>query len=304
MPASPAIPHVSLYEGRGLSNDVHLVHCENIPERSSLHHWEIDPHVHDAMVQILYIRAGGGEAFIDDRQWALDAPCLVVIPAHCVHGFRFRPDVDGPVVTAAQRPLEALIDALAPQLRPVLRRPAVIPTGAEGRHGEALTMLFGAIARETRTSGLAPGAAALSLLAALVVQVARIADSGVGAAGDPRSRKAQHIERFRALLDAHFRDRWPVQRYARELRITPTQLGRLCRELLGVSALDAINARTVHEAQRVLVYSSLSIKQVAAELGFDDEAYFGRFFKKQVGRRPGDYRSEQRRDLAAGRGTA
>ena len=44
-----------------------------------------------------------------------------------------------------------------------------------------------------------------------------------------------------------------------------------------MSTLDVINARVVHEAQRELVYSSLSIKQVAAELGFDDEAYFGRF---------------------------
>ena len=65
-----------------------------------------------------------------------------------------------------------------------------------------------------------------------------------------------------------------------------------------MSTLDAINARVVHEAQRELVYSSLSVKQIAAELGFDDEAYFGRFFRKQTGFRPTDFRAQAREQLA------
>jgi AraC family transcriptional activator of pobA len=289
---------VALYDGQGLGNEVHLVHCENIPERSSLHDWEIEPHVHDAMLQVLYVTRGGGEVFIDDRSWRLDPPCLVVIPAQRVHGFHWDRRIDGPVITAAQRPLEALLDVMAPELRAVLRQPHVLPVDPQGRHGEALMPLFDAIARETRTTGLAPGMAALSLLAALVVQVARIADSAVGARGDPRSRKAQHVERFRSLLDAHFRERWPVARYARDIGLTPGQLGRLCRELLGMSTLDAINARVLLEAQRSLVYSTQSVKQVAAELGFDDEAYFGRFFKKHAGAQPTAFRVAGRRRLA------
>ena len=65
-----------------------------------------------------------------------------------------------------------------------------------------------------------------------------------------------------------------------------------------MSAQDVVNARVVHEAQRELVYSSLSVKQIAAELGFEDEAYFGRFFKKHTGQRPTDFRREARAQLA------
>lgn len=107
------------------------------------------------------------------------------------------------------------------------------------------------------------------------------------------------IERFRALLDGRFRRREPLTAYAGALGISVGQLTRLCRERLGCSAQAAVNARVVHEAQRELVYSSLSIKQVAAALGFDDEAYFGRFFKKQTGWRPTDFREMARRQLAA-----
>jgi AraC family transcriptional regulator, transcriptional activator of pobA len=301
----PSIPRVALYGDKAHPADVDLVHIERIPERSSLHDWEIEPHVHDAMLQILHVEQGGGEAFIDHRLWPLEPPCLVVVPAHCVHGFRFHRDIDGPVVTAAQRPLEALLDALAPGLRQRVLQPAVLAVDSTGRHAEALAPLFDAIAREMRTSGEAHGAAGVCLLAALVVQIARIGQSAAGAAGETRdargqgSRKSQHVERFRALLDAHFRERWPVQRYAAALGLSAGQLGRLAREALGMSTLDAINARVMHEAQRELVYSTLGIKQVAAELGFDDEAYFGRFFKKHMGLTPSDFRTAGRRRIAS-----
>ena len=299
-----SIPRVALYGDEALPADVHLVHCERIPVRSGAHNWEIDPHVHEAMLQILYVeQGGGGEAVIDSRRWPIVPPCLVVVPAQCVHGFHYARDTDGTVITAAQRPLEALLDALAPALRQQVLQPAVLSVDRDGRHAEALVPLFDAIAREARTTGLASGAAGMSLLAALMVQVARISQSTQGASGgpgDPRSRKAQRLERFRALLDAHFRERWPVERYAHALGVTAGQLGRLSRELLGMSTLDAINARVLHEAQRELVYSTLSIKQVAAALGFEDEAYFGRFFKKHGGHTPTEFREAGRRRIASG----
>ena len=65
-----------------------------------------------------------------------------------------------------------------------------------------------------------------------------------------------------------------------------------------MSALEAIDARAVHEAKRELAYSTLSVKQIAAALGFRDEAYFGRFFRKQTGLRPTEFRERARNRLA------
>jgi AraC family transcriptional regulator, transcriptional activator of pobA len=59
-----------------------------------------------------------------------------------------------------------------------------------------------------------------------------------------------------------------------------------------------INARVVHEAERELVYSILGIKQIAGLLGFSDDAYFGRFFRKQTGRTPTEFREAARLSLA------
>ena len=153
-----SIPHVDLYGGEALPRGLDVVNFERIPARSSRFDWIIEPHVHDALVQVLMVVAGGGEVLIDDRRRVLEAPCLVVVPAGHVHAFRFDPQVDGPVVTAAPRPLESLLSSLQPDLLPALREPTVLPVDPQGRPSAALGPLFDAIEREARTG--APGQAA------------------------------------------------------------------------------------------------------------------------------------------------
>ncbi len=294
------VPNFALYGTEAQPTWVDLVHFERIRERSSVFNWEIEPHVHDALIQVLYPVQGGGETFIDDRKWVLHPPCLIVAPARSVHGFHFSPDIDGVVITAAQRALESLAAVAAPELLGCVRAPAVYEIEPGGRQAEALAPLFEAIEREAAIHSQGQMGAGLSLLVALFVQIGRIRQSAEATKEIARSRTPTQIVRLRALLDERCRPRTPVESYAQALGVTAGQLTRLCREVMGMSTLDAINARVVHEAQRELVYSTLSVKQVAAALGFEDDAYFGRFFKKQTGLRPTEFREMARTRLAGG----
>ena len=58
-----------------------------------------------------------------------------------------------------------------------------------------------------------------------------------------------------------------------------------------MSSLAVLQARLVHEAQRDLVYTNTSIKRLASNLGFEDEGYFGRFFRKHTGLTPREFRA-------------
>lgn len=299
------IPNYALYGTEAQPAWYDSVHAERICERSGAHNFDIAPHFHDALIQVLYVSSGTGEARIDDRRWPVAPQSLILVPARSVHAFRWTPDIDGPVVTAAQRPLESLAAVAAPELLEHIRRPVVLDAGIAPRHADALTPLFDALLRESRMHEPGQGAAGTALLLAVFVQVARIAatlQAAGGADGAARSRKAAQIERFRALVDARFRERLPIEHYAAELGLSAGQLTRLCREVLGRSSLDVVNARVVHEAQRELVYSSLSVKQIAGLLGFADEAYFGRFFRKQTGLRPTAFRDMARRQLGTDAG--
>ncbi|CAN0628377.1 AraC family transcriptional regulator, transcriptional activator of pobA [Burkholderia multivorans] len=291
------IPHYALYGDPAQPGGCHSFNFEWIPERSGPNNWDIKPHLHEAFLQILYLRRGDGEVLLDDARWPLKAPCVVVIPAQTVHGLHFSERVDGPVVTAAQAPLESVAGLLMPELMSVIRKPAVLTLDAGTRHARALMPLFLAIEREARTDASGQLAVGMSLLTALLVQIARLRSVHEAVPPAASSRKAAQIERFRTLVDERFRTRAPVDWYAGELGITAGQLSRLCREALGLSSLDVINARIVREAQRELVYTTKSVKQLAAALGFDDEAYFARFFKKHTGQSPTAFRDEVIRQM-------
>ena len=109
----------------------------------------------------------------------------------------------------------------------------------------------------------------------------RAHQSGRGSDENSRAARASaRIERFRVLLDRHCRERKSVESYARAMGVTPGQLTRLCRDTLGVCALAAIDARAIHEAKRELAYSTLSVKQIAAELGFRRRSLFRSVFQE------------------------
>jgi AraC family transcriptional activator of pobA len=293
-----SVPNFALYGAAADAAWVDLVHHERIPVRSRLFAWDIAPHFHDALIQVLYPTQGSGETFIDDKTWTVRPPCLIVAPARSVHGFRFSPDIDGHVITMAQSPLESLAMTAAPELLPYIRRPMVLSVDPHSRHGAAAAPLFEAIEREAMTRERWQFAAGMSLTLALFVQIARISQDAELTANPARTRMAAQIERFRALLDEHCRRRRSVESYARAMRVTSGQLTRISREALGMSAIEAIDARAVHEAKRELAYSTLSVKQIAGALGFRDEAYFGRFFRKQTGLRPTEFREKARDRLA------
>lgn len=296
-----AIPNYDLYGDAASPAWSHGVNFEWIPQRSETYQWVIQPHRHDAFVQLLYLTRGRAQVQIENTQVQALAPCLVLVPAGHVHGFRFSPDVDGPVVTASQKTLESLAQALIPELLHTLRRPQVLPLQEDLRHVDRLMPLFQALEQESRSHAPGQVAAGMSLLLTLMIQVGRFAGLGGSARGEPSvpgaSRKSRQVERFRGLVDRDFRRQHSVQAYAEALGMTAGQLSRLCREVLGMSALGVINARILHEAQRELVYTSLPVKLLAAELGFDDDAYFSRFFRKHAGASPKEFRAMALRNM-------
>lgn len=244
------------------------------------------------MIQILYLTQGSGEVLIDHAKTNFTAPCLVIIPAQTVHGFDFSEDVDGPVVTAAQRPLESMMGLANPELLASLRKPAVIAMDGISDHAPSLMPLFLAIEREAHSQAAGKPTAGMALLTAICIQIARLTRSNDISASKANSRKAVQIEKFRSMVDDNFKKHLPMGDYATPLGITPGQLSRLCREVLGVSSLDVVNARVIHEAQRVLVYTGNSVKQLAYALGFSDETYFCRFFRKHTGLSPREFRAK------------
>ncbi|SAK45766.1 transcriptional regulator [Caballeronia pedi] len=292
------IPNYNLYGESARPPWYDAFNFEWIVERSAPNDWHIDAHRHDALLQFLYIRGGGGEVLIENRMIEIVPPSVIMLPAQTVHGFNFAPDVDGLVVTVAQRSIEALASIAAPGLIPVLQRAGVSRVNAQAVKESAFIPILELLEKEFRATDRGHMAAGMSLLIALFVHVARLCESASTPNVASTERRAQQIKRFRTLVAAHFREHRPVEFYAQKLGMTVTQLGRICREEISSSPLAMINEHLVREAQRDLVYSTLSVKQIAHGLGFTDIAYFSRYFRKQTGVTPTQFQSEAHKALA------
>lgn len=96
-------------------------------------------------------------------------------------------------------------------------------------------------------------------------------------------------QRFRSMLESRFREEKSPANYAAQLGIHPNHFATAVRAASGLPPGEWIRARIVLEAQCLLGNTARAVKEVAAELGYDDEAYFSRLFKKSVGVSPRDY---------------
>jgi len=89
--------------------------------------------------------------------------------------------------------------------------------------------------------------------------------------------------RFKHIIRKHFKELKQVKEYASLLHITPLYLNEVMKEVTGFPASYWICQEIILEAKRLLAYSGKDIREIAWELGYEDHAYFSRFFKKNTG---------------------
>ena len=79
--------------------------------------------------------------------------------------------------------------------------------------------------------------------------------------------------------------------YAGLLSITPDYLNKLCKQYWKTEAKEFISAKVVMAIKNCLTCTDLSVKHIATKLNFDAPSYMCRFFKKQTGMSPLEYRN-------------
>ncbi|GLY05721.1 MULTISPECIES: AraC family transcriptional regulator [Actinoplanes] len=151
---------------------------------------------------------------------------------------------------------------------------------------------FGAMVDNlVRDAGGTPSSAAAALmrhqLAALLLRV-RLLDSG---SVPPGHVEARTFERFRRRLEEGYPDSRRVEDYAAELGCSVRTLTRASLALTGRTAKQVVDDRVALQARRLLAATPLSVAEVGRSLGFGEPTNFGRFFHRETGLSPGQFRS-------------
>jgi AraC family transcriptional activator of pobA len=285
------LPAFALYGETGRAPA--LLHVESIESRSRLYDWEIDSHVHHGLHQVLWLRAGPVQAVLDAHRTEAEGPLAIVIPPTVAHAFRFSPQTDGMVLTLdARRLAEGDAAGVGAALQTLFTAPRVLAVPAH--EADRLHALFTALHAES--AGAEDSPVPTWLARSLVWRLSELARRDDQ--GPPREAGRDALyTRWVVLMEAHYREHWPVSRYATTLGMSAERLNRLVRGETGQNAQALLHTRLLREACRRLVHVAAPVSRIGFELGFEDPAYFCRFFKRQAGCSPRAWRD---RALAAG----
>lgn len=121
-----------------------------------------------------------------------------------------------------------------------------------------------------------------------------------------RQWKKQHLEKevteqaigldffrkFTLLVDAHYKEKHTVADYADVLAMAPKTVTHKFKRLNLPQPNEIIKNRIILEAKRLLVHTSMTAKEIAHDLGYEDPAYFSRQFMVKTGESPSSFRNK------------
>jgi AraC family transcriptional activator of pobA len=267
---------------------------ERIHTRARVHDWHIGVHRHPDLAQALFLSQGEVHAAIDAERSRLEPQALVWLPPDTPHGYEFAPGSDGYVVTISQDFLGLFLSGeTRDDLGPAVEQAFCGQIGADEDTGIDASACFRGIEHAVSLGGAGARTIVEAQLKLLLVLVIRLrAASGFSAFA--RTPEAALLRRFRQMVEARFREHGPMADYAEALGLSEDRLHAIARRAAGIPPKEIIQRRLLLEAKRHLLYTTMTVKEIAYELGFSDPAYFTRFFSRRAGISPGGYRSKPR----------
>jgi AraC family transcriptional activator of pobA len=103
------------------------------------------------------------------------------------------------------------------------------------------------------------------------------------------------LKKYLQNINTHFTNTHEIADYASMMNISAGHLSEVIKEQSGKPPITHLHERLMLEARRLLFHTGLSVKEIAFQLGFEDDSYFNRFFKRLAGETPVAYRTSTRK---------
>jgi len=141
-----------------------------------------------------------------------------------------------------------------------------------------------------------------------LVQIGRLLFLALGQLAESESRaaldRALAIERSKpirevvACVEEHFHEPLSLREVSKRVHLTPAYVSRLFRKKMGMTFLDYLTQRRIAEAKELLQTTSMKMSDIAFQVGYSHQSYFGRKFKQLTGLTPSAFRKANAPDPA------
>lgn len=237
---------------------------------------------------LIWFTENKGVHYIDFESYPIKKNCVYLIGKNQVHSIPSQLLPRARVIVFSTSFFQRIEEPFLRQLfLPFDNEGIQIPTAMVA----AMEQLFGLIVLENK------GACDLTLLlkytTALLLHLYRFSNHRfyIAAGEDVR------MVRLFQLIEEHYKENRAVAFYAKQIGLTAKRINEILRDKAGVTISQLCTQLLLMEAKRELFHGNYSIKEIAYHLGFTDQSYFARFFKKHVGIAPEQFREKERKLL-------
>jgi len=288
----PKAPFYGLYGERAVPDRPGFIHIEDIAARSKGLDWVIKPHRHNHLFQVLCVMNSEVELNLNGDTQVLQGSWIVILPVGAIHGYRFKPDSEGFVLSIADHLVNQQALSGDRQVPHRLQQSARILPLLSDQDNSRHFLHYIELLQQEFSLLQADQDQALNLITGLALLALERQIRQEEMLSNPGDNSSALFARFQALLENHFCEQWPVTRYAEALHVSTSTLNRLCQRQTGGNTKQLIHERVMTEARRRLMYTRQPIEEISYRLGFRDYPYFARFFKNQSGMTAGEYRRQ------------
>lgn len=287
------LPIYQIQDFEALANKDRYFYFSSFAGHLKEHQFIREPHKHDFYI-ILLVTQGTGVHTIDFREYEVRPGTVFLLTPGQVHSWTLSNDVDGFVVFFTQAyytreyPDRLLSDF--PYFNALLYSPVIRLTETDEAK---LTPVLHMLQQEYEVDSPMRNSILSRYLDILLMKLAQIFQPD-GSATVPIAKEQTLLQDLERLINLHYKEQKTVAFYADRLHVTAKHLNETCKQALGKTTKDILQYRIILEAQRLLVHSDLTSSQIAHELGYFDNTYFFRFFKKHIGCTPEQFRAANR----------
>ncbi|RAV30571.1 AraC family transcriptional regulator [Sinomicrobium soli] len=247
------------------------------------------PHKHDFFV-LVFFSSGSGVHEIDFHSYPILPGSVFMMSPGQTHHWKFTADTDGFVLFHTREFYEMHFMNRSLYNFPFyysVQNPSSLFIPDEDR--ECISGLFARIFREHMRGGYMSTPLVASLLDILYINMSRLylqTENSEVTVPAGYTKKIRILER---LIEEHYPVEKSASAYAAMMNISPKHLNRMVKLSLGKTVTELVADRVLLEAKRLLVHAPKSFAAIARTLGYEDYAYFSRFFRRNTGMTPSDF---------------
>lgn len=250
------------------------------------------PHLHRGY-QIIWFRHASGKHYVDFRDYPVDNNTLFFISPGQIHQFDEHTEVDGILIQFD----ESFLSDECNSESVFLKYNIFNSFDAEPYFSVCMLceqnlqrVLDGIVAEQQQADSFAHDEYLKFLVRMFLIEVQRLGQRGGGKQLEMSNIGNRFFVKFRQLLEHNYKQMHTVKEYASQLGVSAKSLTNYVQDAAHITPLMMINERILLEAKRLLQHSSMKVKEIAYDLGFEDPSYFVKFFKRQVGCLPVEFR--------------